>query len=140
MEPTILYEDDELVAINKPAGMMTHPDGHSSEETVSDWFLARYPHAHDVGEQQTLVNGTVITRPGIVHRLDKETSGVLLLAKTKAAHARLKELFKNRDIQKTYVAFTYGVPKGRIGTINLPIGRSRRDFRLRSARRQGHTA
>ena len=136
MELPIVYEDADIVVIHKPIGVMTHPDGHSTEETVSDWFAARYPESKDVGEPQTLVNGTVITRPGIVHRLDRDTSGILVLAKTPEAHATLKEEFQNHTVQKTYLAFVYGSLKEQKGTINLPIGRSRKDFRLRSAQRK----
>ncbi|HYF29102.1 MAG TPA: RluA family pseudouridine synthase [Candidatus Paceibacterota bacterium] len=133
MELPILYEDADIVAVAKPAGVMTHPDGHTKEETVSDWFARRYPDVVHVGETQRLPDGTEIARPGIVHRLDRETSGVLVLAKTPEAHAHLKAAFKNREAKKLYLAFTYGVPKERKGTIEFSIGRSRKDFRLRSA-------
>lgn len=133
MDFPILYEDADLVAIAKPAGVMTHPDGHSTEETVSDWFAKEYPASREVGEMQRLPNGTEIARPGVVHRLDRETSGVLVLAKTMEAHAHLKAAFQNRDAKKTYFAFVYGVPKERKGIIEFSIGRSRKDFRLRSA-------
>jgi len=133
MDLTILYEDDDLVAIDKPAGVMTHPDGKNTSETVSDWFAASYPESKDVGEMQRLPDGTEVARPGVVHRLDRETSGVLVLAKTQEAHSFIKEAFQNREAKKTYLAFTYGVPKERKGTIEFSIGRSRKDFRLRSA-------
>lgn len=133
MELTILYEDDQMVAVAKPAGIMTHPDGHTLEETVSDWFAARYPASATVGETQRLVDGTEIARPGVMHRLDKDTSGVLVLAKTQEMHAFLKHAFKERTAHKTYLALVYGVPKERRGTIEFAIGRSRKDFRLRSA-------
>lgn len=133
MDIVILYEDDEVVAINKPSGLMTHPDGRSTEETASDWFAKTYPESAAVGETQKLQNGTEIIRPGIVHRLDRETSGVLVFAKTQSAHAMLKEAFQSHLAQKTYLAFIYGVPKERKGIINFPIGRSNKDFRLRSA-------
>jgi 23S rRNA pseudouridine1911/1915/1917 synthase len=133
MDLPILYEDADIVAIAKPAGVMTHPDGHTADETVSDWFAKKYPASAAVGEMQRLPNGTEIARPGIVHRLDRETSGVLLLAKTPEAHAHLKAAFQNRDAKKVYLAFTYGVPKERKGVIEFSIGRSRKDFRLRSA-------
>lgn len=133
MDPVILYEDQDLVAINKPAGIMTHPDGRSQEQTVSDWFAARYPKSATVGETQRLQDGTELVRPGIVHRLDKDTSGVLVLAKTQEAHEFLKAAFQDRDTKKTYLALTYGAPKEWKGTIDFPIGRSRQDFRLRSA-------
>jgi len=133
MELSIIYEDADILAINKPAGVMTHPDGHSTEETVSDWFAATYPASAEVGETQKLASGTEIMRPGIVHRLDKDTSGVLLLAKTSEAHAFLKEAFQKRKVHKTYLAIVYGTLKEKTGTIDFAIGRSRKDFRLRSA-------
>lgn len=133
MDFPILFENDKIVAIHKPSGVLTHPDGVAKEETVSDWFAVRYPESKEVGETQRLPNGEEIARPGIVHRLDRETSGVLVLAKIPEAHARLKEAFQNREIEKLYLAFVYGVPKERRGTIVFPIGRSRKDFRLRSA-------
>lgn len=133
MELPVIYEDNDLVAIDKPAGIMTHPDGRSSEETVSDWFAARYPQSAHVGETQKLQDGTEILRPGVVHRLDRETSGILVLAKTPEAHAFLKSAFQNREIEKSYLAFVHGVPKERKGRIEFSIGRSRKDFRLRSA-------
>lgn len=133
MEFKILFENDDIVAIDKPAGVMTHPDAHAAEETASDWFARMYPASREVGETQYLVNGKELHRPGVVHRLDRETSGVLVFCKTAEAHAFLKEAFRNREVQKTYLAFTYGVPKEREGVIDFAIGRSRKDFRLRSA-------
>lgn len=133
MELPILYEDEDMVAVNKPAGVMTHPDGHFEGETASDWFAARYPNSSDVGEMQRLPDGREVSRPGVVHRLDRDTSGVLVFAKTHEAHTRLKAAFQGRQTKKTYLAFVYGVPKERTGTIDFAIGRSRKDFRLRSA-------
>jgi 23S rRNA pseudouridine1911/1915/1917 synthase len=136
MEMTILYEDADVVAIDKPSGVMTHPDGHEREgeiEIASNWFAEHYPGSKDVGETQRLQDGTEIIRPGVVHRLDRETSGVLIFAKTPTAHAFFKEKFQNREVHKTYITFTYGVPKERKGIIEFSIGRSRKDFRLRSA-------
>src|SRR5665213_3079720 len=133
MELTVLYEDADLVAIAKPAGVMTHADGRNVGETVADWFAAHYPDSAEVGETQRLTDGTEIARPGVVHRLDTDTSGVLILAKTQEAHAFLKKAFQDREIKKSYLAFVYGVPKEKKGVITFAIGRSRKDFRLRSA-------
>lgn len=133
MELPILYEDDDIVAVNKPAGLMTHGDGRSKEETAADWFAAMHPESASVGEPQKLQDGTEVARPGVVHRLDRETSGVLVFAKTKEVHAFIKEAFQSRAVKKTYIAFTYGAPKEKKGIIDFPIGRSRKDFRLRSA-------
>lgn len=133
MELPVIYEDDEIVAIAKPAGVMTHPDGHSPDETASDWFARTYPASAEVGEMQRLKDGTEIARPGVVHRLDRDTSGVLVFAKTPDAHARLKLAFQNKQAKKTYLAIVYGTLKEEKGIINFAIGRSRKDFRLRSA-------
>jgi 23S rRNA pseudouridine1911/1915/1917 synthase len=86
-----------------------------------------------VGEEMRLQNGKTIDRPGVVHRLDRDTSGVLVLAKNQETFFFLKEQFKNRKIQKTYKAFVWGEVKESTGTINKSIGRSRKDFRLWSA-------
>ena len=133
MDLSIIYEDDNIVAINKPAGVMTHPDGHTTDETVSDWFGTRYPSSITVGETQRLPDGSEIARPGVVHRLDRDTSGVLILVKTPEAHAFFKAAFQERLTKKTYLAVVYGLMKEEKGTIEFSIGRSRKDFRLRSA-------
>jgi 23S rRNA pseudouridine1911/1915/1917 synthase len=133
MELTILYEDADMVAISKPTGIITHADGRTDAESVASWFAAHYPESKDVGEPMILPDGTSIARPGIVHRLDMDTSGVIVLAKTPEAFEFLKNSFRERDAKKTYLAFVYGVPKAKRGTIDFAIGRSRKDFRLRSA-------
>lgn len=135
MKIEILYEDDDLVVINKPAGIMVHPDGRSKEETISEWFLSTHKDVENVGEPITLRGGNEISRPGIVHRLDKDTSGVLILVKNQKAFLHMKELFQERMVKKTYFAFVYGNVKEDKGIIDRPIGRSSKDFRLRSAQR-----
>lgn len=126
MEFEILFEDRDIVAINKPAGVMVHGDGRSDEQTVVDWFLQNYPDARDVGEEAIVTqDGEAILRPGVVHRLDKETSGVLLLAKTDQGHTHLKKQFQDRTISKTYHALVYGELKQESGVIDTPIGRSK---------------
>ncbi|TSC62025.1 MAG: 23S rRNA pseudouridine synthase [Parcubacteria group bacterium Gr01-1014_48] len=127
---SIMYEDDALVAINKPPGVLVHTDGHESEPTIVDWMLENYPQARDVGEPMFLSNGKQITRPGVVHRIDRETSGVLLLCKTQEAFLFLKKQFQEREIKKIYNAFVYGVLKEKRGSIDLPISRSKKDFRM----------
>ena len=145
-EPTIIFENDDFAAINKPAGLMVHAarrreDGEKgrrkkgegkkrkqerekkevaegrppSEPTLTDWLVARWPAIVTVGDDPAL-------RPGIVHRLDKGTSGVMLIAKTQAAFEKLKSLFQSHEMKKTYVALVYGVPKEQKGTIDRPIG------------------
>lgn len=135
MIPEIIFEDDDVLVANKPAGMSVHKDGKREEETLADWFVAHVPSAKEVGEPLVLTSGVVINRPGIVHRLDKETSGVIILAKNQKAFLFLKEQFKERQTEKTYRAFLWGELKELSGIITLPIGRSKTDFRRRSAER-----
>lgn len=137
MEIPILYEDDSVVVVNKPAGLVVHPDGKTKEFTLVDWIRENYPAIKNVGEPITLSNGQVIHRPGIVHRLDRETSGVLAIAKTQGSFLRFKNQFQERETKKTYFAFVYGEMKEDDGVIDRPIARSRKDFRLWSAQRGG---
>ncbi len=141
--PDILFEDKDILAINKPAGLVVHPvpqragygtgsDGRTKEPSVSEWFVAKYPEAKNVGEKLG-----EIERPGIVHRIDRETSGVLLLAKTAEGHAHLKKQFQAHTIEKKYHAFLYGALKEDHGTINMPIVKSKSDFRKRVAGTKG---
>src|SRR3989338_1866770 len=141
LSKNILYEDNDIVVLDKPAGLVVHPvpqrawygagpDGRTIESSVSEWFGEKYPESRDVGEK--LGN---IERPGIVHRIDRETSGVLLLAKTQTGYQVLKEQFQKRDIEKIYHLFVYGNLKDDRGTIDLPIARSASNFRKWSAQR-----
>ncbi len=132
---SILFENDEYVVVNKPAGILVHPDGHAVGPTLTDWLVEKYPNMRDVGESQRLANGEVVARPGIVHRLDRDTSGVLVIAKTPTAFTYLKERFADRDVKKRYEAFVYGRVKEDEGRIDRPIARSRSDFRRWSAQR-----
>lgn len=131
----IIFENSEVLVINKPSGMMVHDDGNTEVPTVVDWFLSHVPEAKDVGEPQKSTNGKVLERSGVVHRLDAETSGVLILAKTQEAFLHLKQQFHDRLARKEYRAFVYGAFTEKWGTIDRPIGRNARDFRLRSAQR-----
>jgi len=113
----ILYEDKNILAIEKPSGISVQNDEKTNEKTILDLLLKKY-------------SGIVLA-----HRLDKETSGVLLLAKNQKAYEFLKNQFKNRTIKKTYIAIVNGWPKNDHGIINKPIGRSPADFRKRLAGR-----
>lgn len=135
MEPTLVYEDADIIGVNKPSGLVVHSDGKTKEPSLADWVLARYPETATVGEPGRTANGQEVIRPGIVHRLDRETSGVMLVAKTAAGFAALKEQFQNQQIKKTYHAVVYGRMKDDRGTIDRPIGRSSQDFRRWSAQR-----
>ncbi len=116
MELPILYEDEDVVAVAKPAGLITHSDGRTQEETAEDWFKEKYPEG-----------------AGYAHRLDRDTSGVLVFAKNGTTYNFLHKAFNDRNVEKTYLALVYGVPKEKKSVIDFDIGRSRKDFRLRSA-------
>jgi len=124
MDLPILYEDTDVVAVAKPAGLITHSDGRTEEDTAEDWFLERYKVQGVSGKERNI---------GYVHRLDRDTSGVLVFAKNAAAYEFLRKAFHDHEVKKSYHAFVYGVPKQKSGVIDFDIGRSRQDFRLRSA-------
>lgn len=129
MEPAIIYEDANLLAVDKPAGLVVHADGRTKEPTLADWVLEKLPELKDVGGMHTLDSGRYAPRAGILHRLDRETSGVILVAKNDEAFYALQRQFLDHSIEKTYNAFVLGVPRPGEGVIDLPIGRSRSDFR-----------
>jgi len=139
LQPQIIYEDAEVLVLNKPSGLVVHSDGRTEEYTLADWLVEHYPDMEGVGEPwSTQVKGgeiLVIPRPGIVHRLDRETSGVLVVAKTQESYESLKEQFKNREVQKEYRVILNGTFKDEIeeGTIDKAIGKSPSDFRKWSA-------
>lgn len=112
----IIYENSDLLVINKPSGISVHKAGPNDHQaTVVDMVLEKYPEIAHIGEDPI--------RPGIVHRLDKETSGVMVIAKTNQAFFHLKEQFKNRETRKTYLALVYGRPKNPQGIITAPLGK-----------------
>lgn len=133
--PEIIYQDDDVMVVNKPQGWLVHEDGHSETSTIVDWFCKLVPTAVEVGELGYSSKGEELKRSGVVHRLDRETSGVLILAKNQEAHQHLKQQFKDRAVHKEYRAFVYGRINDRWSTINRPIGRSAKDHRRRSAER-----
>ena len=110
----ILFEDADIIAVNKPAGMTVHAGAGNATGTMVNALLGRGQSLSQLGDA---------LRPGIVHRLDKETSGVILVAKTDAAHARLGEAFRQRTVNKTYIALVQGSFESHSGRIELAIGR-----------------
>ncbi|MDO8515747.1 MAG: RNA pseudouridine synthase [bacterium] len=122
--PTVVYEEPDFLIVGKPAGMLVHPVRHvasrkslvmSYDGTLVGWLLKRYPSIKKVGDDPE-------ERPGIVHRLDRDTSGVMAVAKTEYGFETLKELFMSHTMTKTYLALVHGVPRERAGIIDLPIG------------------
>ena len=127
----ILYEDEYLLAVNKPAGMVVHPGNGNREGTLVHALLYHVT---------SLSSGSGPDRPGIVHRLDKDTSGVVLVAKTDETHRRLARLFSTREIKKEYAGFCVGRRPETHGSMGAPLGRSRSDPVKRAVRRDGKEA
>jgi len=121
----ILFEDEHLIAIAKPAGIVTHPGAGNRNQTIANAMIALRPEISNVGHPM---------RSGIVHRLDKETSGVLLLAKTQSAYHQLTAMFKKRSIEKHYRAFTFGKFDRKSGRIDHALGRDPRNRKKISVR------
>lgn len=117
MNIPIIFENPDFLVINKPTGLITHPRSKTDNSpSVTQWLVSKYPQAQNVGDTPEL-------RPGIIHRLDKDTSGLLLLCKTQEAFSYFKKIFQSRQIQKTYLALVYGNVSPTEGTIDMPIGK-----------------
>ena len=129
MKPTILFEDENIIAINKPAGLVVHAGVNVTEETLADWIEENFKALKEVGEVYRDELGNEFPRPGIVHRLDKDTSGVMILAKTQNSFEEIKKRFQKHQVKKEYHAFVHGAFTKERGMVSLPITRSRRDFR-----------
>lgn len=117
---TIVYEDDDLAVIDKPAGMTVHAGAGDAEHNRGTLVNALLFH---LGQNLSAGSPAAVPRPGIVHRLDKETSGLIMVAKTDAAHRGLADLFATRSLTKTYLALVHGTLPGDGGTVDLPIAR-----------------
>ena len=115
---TVLYEDDDILVIDKPAGLVVHPGAGNPDGTLVNGLLARYPEIEGVGER---------IRPGIVHRLDAGSSGLLVVARTQESADRLIEQFASHHATRVYLALVWGHPEAPHGVIDAPIGRSKRD-------------
>ena len=115
----IMFEDDHIIVLNKPSGMVVHPGPGQPDGTLVNALIAH------CGDSLTGIGG--VMRPGIVHRLDKDTSGVMMAAKSDAAHQKLTEMFATHDLDRHYLAITWGMPPETDGRIEAALGRSSRD-------------
>lgn len=115
LTPKIIYKDKDVLVIEKPAGLIVHEDQNRGEPTVVAWLLENFPEVAKVGDDSDF-------RPGIVHRLDKGTSGLMIIARTQKAFEYLKELFQTKKIKKTYLALVWGKVSPRSGIIDKPMG------------------
>ena len=112
----ILYEDKDLIVLDKPSGLIVHPGAGHKNQTLVDFLIKKYG--------KNLSNLSGIDRPGIVHRLDKDTSGLLLIAKNNKTHKLLQEKFKKKEINRLYLAVIWGIPKKNSGILSMNIGRN----------------
>ncbi len=122
LEPIIVFENDDYIILNKPAGLISHGGPSITEETLVDFLKKKYPKIKDVGEDPM--------RPGLVHRLDKEASGLMVVAKNQKTFEHLKKQFKSRKVTKQYIALAHGQISKDDDTIIFPIKRSRDGFKM----------
>ncbi len=118
-QPSVLFEHRDFVILDKPAGLVVHPAVSTPRGTLVHWLLAHYPEVAGVGEEKF--------RPGIVHRLDKETSGVMVVARTQPMFQHLKQAFADRRVTKKYTALVLGTLDEEDGSVSYPIGRAKTD-------------
>lgn len=128
----ILYEDNDIIVVNKPKGMVVHPANGNPDGTLVNAVMAICK------DSLSGIGGEI--RPGIVHRLDKNTSGAIIIAKNDKAHINLSEQLKNHEIKKTYIALVRGLVKENNATINMPIARSKKDRKKMDVDKNGKEA
>ena len=128
----IIYEDSDIIVVNKPKGMVVHPANGNPDGTLVNAIMAICK------DSLSGIGGE--TRPGIVHRIDKDTSGLLIVAKNDNAHVKMSEQIKNHEVKKTYIALVRGVFKENEATIDMPIGRSTSDRKKMAVNKNGKNA
>jgi len=128
----VIYEDKDIIVVNKPKGMVVHPANGNPDGTLVNAIM------NICKDSLSGIGGEI--RPGIVHRIDKDTSGLLIIAKNDKAHINLSQQIKNREITKKYVALVRGVIKENNATIDMPIGRSDKDRKKMAVRKDGKNA
>ena len=128
----IIYEDKDIIVINKPKGIVVHPANGNPDGTIVNAIMAICK------DSLSGIGGEI--RPGIVHRLDKDTSGIMIIAKNDEAHIKLSEQIKNREVKKTYIALVRGVVKENEATIDMPIARSKKDRKKMAVDKNGKNA
>jgi len=132
IELNIIYQDKDIIVIDKSAGLTVHPINPEQNDTLINGLIAYYPEIKNVGDPSTS-SGQVNLRPGIVHRLDKDTSGLMVVAKNNSAFKCLKKQFQQRKVVKKYLALVVGKVKDKKGTITKAISRDKKNNKKRSA-------
>lgn len=129
MSIPVIFENEDLLVLDKPSGVVVHPFDFSNEETVLDFLHINYPQVFSIDNPITLQDKRTINLGGIAHRLDRDTSGVLLVAKNKKTFEDLKHQFETQTIKKTYVALVEGVIEQSTFTIDAPLGRNKKEYK-----------
>lgn len=129
MHIPVIFEDSDIVVIDKPQGVVVHPFDFSDEETVLDFLEETYPEIFVIENAITLQDKRTIKLGGIVHKLDRDTSGVLVVAKNQKTFDELRKQFTTQGIKKTYTALVEGILDRDSFTINAPLGRSKKDYK-----------
>lgn len=132
MDLDVIYEDDDIIIVNKQKGLVVHPGNGNPDGTLANAILERCK------DSLSGIGGTI--RPGIVHRIDKDTSGLVIIAKNDNAHLKISKQIQERKVSKTYIALVRGVIKENEATINMPIGRSTKDRKKMAVTKNGKEA
>ncbi|MFP6678961.1 MAG: RluA family pseudouridine synthase [Dehalococcoidia bacterium] len=128
---TIVHEDQHLLILDKPDGLSVHPGPGHQSDTLVNGLLVDYPEIRDIGESG---------RPGIVHRIDRNTSGLMVVSRSKEAHTKLSEMVREHKIRRTYIALVRGGPETTVGVIDAPLGRDPRHRQRQAVVEDGRPA
>lgn len=129
----VIFEDSDIVVINKPSGVVVHPFDFSTEETILDLLHENYPDMFSIENEISLQDKRVVLLGGIVHKLDRDTSGVLVIAKNQQTFDELRKFFTDQQVEKTYIALVRGIVQKESFTIDAPLGRNKKDYKQSTA-------
>lgn len=126
---TIIFENTDFLVINKPSGLVVHPYDHSTEETLLDFLHEHSPECFNISNEKKLMDGRTISLGGLVHKLDRDTSGVMVIAKNQKTFDELKKQFVEHITKKTYIALVDGVIENKSFRIDGPLGRNKKEYK-----------
>ncbi len=125
----VIFENKDFIVINKPSGLVVHPFDHSTEETLLDFLHTHAPETFSIKNERVLMDGRTIALGGLVHKLDRDTSGVLVIAKNEKTYDELKKQFVQHTIEKKYLALVEGIVQEDSFTIDGPLGRNKKEYK-----------
>jgi 23S rRNA pseudouridine1911/1915/1917 synthase len=129
MIPSIIFENENFLIIDKPSGLVVHPYDHSTEETLLDFLYSHSPSIFTINNEKKLMDGRIISLGGLVHKLDRDTSGVMVIAKNEETFAEIKHQFTSHTTKKTYIALVEGLVADDSFRIDGPLGRNKKDYK-----------